>query len=274
MFSEQAKKEDELLKQYQKGLEDRQKFEDDKRSQILNQQKNAANESINEMNIMKKQQKSIRDMERELYSNKMKQQEELENKRKMEEKSKLKNDQQNYSKILQIQHKTRLDQKINEKQADRRFFEAEKEQLAKQDEQRNMFFEKLSRIQEVNDRKQKKLQEYMEQDPKEIRSKQDEINYLKNMEIVERKNQVKEAEEKNKKQYNQVSNHQSLANQLQEKELQKRNIRAQEQAIASYYSKEADKYRMEIEDEKRRKQRQKEEYYKALTNQINENKKK
>lgn len=272
--SHMAQREEAMLKQYQRDLEEKQRAEDEKRNHVLNQQKEAALESINEMNIMKRQQQSIRDMERQLYYNKLKQQEELENKRRMEEKDKMKSDQENYSKILQMQHKSRLDQRQYEKQADRKFYEAEKEQLAKQDQQRNQFFEKLNRIQHLNDAKQKKLQEYMEQDPKEIRSKQDEINYIKNLEITEKNNQRKELEEKQKKVFDKVDNSQGLANQLKERELQKKNVVAQEQAIASYYMSEAEKYRLEVEDEKQRKQRQKEEYYKALTNQINENRKK
>jgi len=114
----------------------------------------------------------------------------------------------------------------------------------------------------------------MEQDPKEIRSRQDEVNYIKNIEIAEQKNRLNDRESQNKKQKNQMSNYQSLAQQLQEKELYQKNVKMQESAIANYYSKEADKYRMEIEDEKAKKQRQKEEYYKALSNQIHENQKK
>lgn len=58
--------------------------------------------------------------------------------------------------------------------------------MNKVEDQRSQFFDKLNKIQERNDLKQKKLQEYMEQDPKELRSKQDEKNYLKNMEIAEK----------------------------------------------------------------------------------------
>jgi len=44
----------------------------------------------------------------------------------------------------------------------------------------------LSKIQETNDLKQKKLQEYMMHDPKEMRSKLDEANYMKNLELAEK----------------------------------------------------------------------------------------
>lgn len=147
-------------------------------------------------------------------------------------------------------------------------------QLSKQEEDRNKFFAKLNKIQEINDLKQKKLQEYMEQDPKEMRSRQDEANYLRGIEKAERKNLVKDMESKNKKENDQITNYRSLEQQLQEKQLQEQNVKMQENAIANYYTKEADKYRMEIEEDKRRKQRLKEEYYKALSDQINENKKK
>jgi len=273
-LSQQARKEDNILKQYQRDLEDKRKAEDEKRNQVINQQKNAAFQSINEMNTMKQQQQNIRDMERDLYSNKMKTQEELENKRKQEEKEKMKSDQVNYSRILQIQHKSKVDKKQFEKATDRHFSQAEKEQMNKHEDQRNLFFQKLNKIQEVNDMKQKKLQEYMEQDPKEIRSRQDEANYLKDIENTEKKNLIKDHEIKNKKEHDQVDNYRSLGQQLQERQLQHQNVKMQENAIANYYNKEADKYRLEVEDEKRKKQRSKEDYYKALASQINENKKK
>jgi hypothetical protein len=114
----------------------------------------------------------------------------------------------------------------------------------------------------------------MEQDPKELRSKLDEKNYLKNMEIAEKKNMQKDHEQKFKKEKDQINNYRSLAMQLQERQMQQQNNKLQERAIGQYYNKEADKYRQEMEDEKMRKKRQKEEYYKALSNQINENKKK
>lgn len=94
-------------------------------------------------------------MERQLYYDKMKRQEEIENQKRMEDKERLKNDQANYSRILQLQHKSKLDKLKSEKMNDRQFSEAEKQQLSKQEEQRNKFFEKLNKIQEVNDLKQK-----------------------------------------------------------------------------------------------------------------------
>lgn len=273
-LSEIQAKEDQMLKLYQRDIEGKQRAEDDKRNQVLNEQKSAATHSINELSVMKRQQQNINDMERQLYYNKLKQQEEIENQRKMEEKEKSKIDQENYSKILQMQHKSKIDKRITEKQADKMFYEAEKAELAKQDANRNKFFEKLSNIQKVNDMKQKKLVEYMEQDPKELRSRQDEVNYIRNMEVVEKKNLKKDIEVKSKKTYDQEDNFNSLSNQLQEKQLLKRNVIAQESAIANYYQKEADKYRQELDDQKRRKQKEKEDYNKALASQIVENKKK
>ena len=223
----------------------------------------------------------------------------------MGDKEKQRNEQANYNKILQIQQQSKLDKLNNEKEADKKFSEAEKLKIEKEEEQRSRFFDKLSRIQESNDIKQKKLQEYMEQDPKELRSRIDEANYstlhhhhkllfsfhnskilyirilmfynklyIKNMEIAEQKGKIKDIEQKNKKEMTQVNNYQSLALQLQEKQIQMENLKMQENAIANYYMKEANRYRQEIEDEKFKKKMKKEEYYKALSNQINENKKK
>lgn len=272
-MSEQAKREEEMLKNYQRDLEEKQRLEDEKRNKVLGQQKDAAFQSMNERNIMKIQKNNIHNMERQLYHDKMKQQETLDNQRRKEEKEKMKNDMDNYSRILQLQHKSKMDKLNSEKAADRQFSEAERAQLNKQEDQRNKFFEKLAKIQENNDLKQQKLKEYMEQDPKEIRSRQDEVNYLKNLEIAEKKNKAKDIETGQKKNQDKISNYRSLAQQLQEKQFQQQNIKSQENAFATELSKEADKYRKEIEDEKQRKQRQKEEYYKALSNQINENKK-
>ena len=78
----------------------------------------------------------------------------------------------------------------------------------------------------------------------------------------------------NKKEISQVNNYQSLALQLQEKQIQVENAKLQENAIANYYMKEANRYRQEIEDDKQKKKLMKEEYYKALADQINENNKK
>lgn len=125
-MSEIAKKEEDLLKQYNKDLEDKRRMEEEKRNQMLSKQKEAAFQSLNELNSIKRQQQSIRDMERQLYYDKMKRQEDMENQRKLEEKEKLKNDQLNYSKILQIQHKSKMDKIQYEKVADRHFSEAEK----------------------------------------------------------------------------------------------------------------------------------------------------
>lgn len=273
-MSELARKEEEILKQHQKELDEKMRMEDQKRNQIMDQQKNAAFQSLNEMNTMKKQQQTIRDMERQLYYDKMKRQEELENQRKREEKEKQKNDQANYSRILQLQQKSKVDKAMNERMADKRFSEAERQQLNKQEDARNQFFQKLNKIQEVNDMKQKKLQEFMEQDPKEMRSRLDEANYLKSIEVAQKRNQVKDIESKSKKESDQISNYRSLAQQLQERQLKEENIKMQENAIANYYMKEADKYRQEVEEEKRRKQKLKEDYNKALADQIHENKKK
>lgn len=52
-MSEMARKEEDMLKQYQKSLEEKRKAEDDKRSQLMNQQKEAAFQSINEMHNIK-----------------------------------------------------------------------------------------------------------------------------------------------------------------------------------------------------------------------------
>ena len=76
------------------------------------------------------------------------------------------------------------------------------------------------------------------------------------------------------KEKSQASNYQSLALQLQEKQLQIENVKMQENAIANYYIKEADRFKQELESEKLKKKQQKEEYFKALSSQINENKKK
>mmetsp|Transcript_43285 Transcript_43285/g.50820 ORF Transcript_43285/g.50820 Transcript_43285/m.50820 type:complete len:103 (+) Transcript_43285:837-1145(+) len=73
---------------------------------------------------------------------------------------------------------------------------------------------------------------------------------------------------------NQFSNYQTLTQQLHEKQQMKNNLKLQENAIADYYSKEADKYRKEQDEHRKLKQQQKEEYYKALADQISENKKK
>lgn len=89
-ISELARKEEQVLKHHQKVLDDKMRLEDQKRSQLIDQQKNAAFQSLNEMSSMKKQQQSIRDMERQIYYDKMKRQEELENQRKIEEKEKQK----------------------------------------------------------------------------------------------------------------------------------------------------------------------------------------
>lgn len=72
----------------------------------------------------------------------------------------------------------------------------------------------------------------------------------------------------------QIVNSNSLAQQLKEKQFERQNIQVQEKAIAKHYMQEADKYRQEMQEERSKKQRQKEEYYKALSNQIHENKKK
>lgn len=226
------------------------------------------------MNIYKKEQQSIKEMERQLYVNRMKLQEEIDRKKRMDDKEKQRNEQANYSRILQIQKQSKLDKLNSEKQADKMFSEAEKLKILKEEEQRNRFFEKLNRIQENNDIKQKKLQEYMEQDPKELRSKIDEANYLKNMELAEHKGKIKEIEQKSQKEKSQMNNYQSLSLQLQEKQIQKQNMKMQENAIAHYYMQEASRYQQEVESEKAKKKMQKEEYYKALSDQINENKKK
>lgn len=273
-LSDQARKEDAILKAYQKDLDDKNRKEDEKRSQVMNNAKTAAFESMNEMNIMKKQQKQMNDMEQQIYHNKMKMQEEIDNQKRLEQKEKAKSEQMNYSKILALQHKSKIDQANYEKIADRQFSEAERIKLNKEEDQRKNFFDKLNRIQERNDIKQKKLQEYMEQDPKELRSKQDEKNYLRNLELAEKKGIQKEHDEKNKKQKDQISNYNSLAQQLKEKEFYQQNLRMQENAIAKHYNQEANKYREEVQEEKRKKEQAKSEYYNALTNQISQNKKK
>lgn len=273
-LSEQARKEENILKTYEKDIESKRRMEDEKRNQLVTEQKTAAFQSINEMSTMKKEVQSIREMERQLYYNKLKQQEEMENQRKLEEKEKSRIEKENYSRILALQHKSKLDKMQSDKIADKYHSEAQRIQLNRQEEDRNKFFSKLNNIQIANDMKQKKLQEYMEQDPKELRSKKDEHNYIKNLEVVEKKNLLKDHESKFKKQHDQVSNYMSLAQQLQERNLQKETLMAQENAIANHYMKEADKFRQENEEERLKKQRLKEEYYKDLSNQINVNKKK
>ena len=137
-------------------------------------------------------------MERQIYFNKMKMQEDMEKRKQMEDKERQKDEQNNYSKILQLQHKSKLDKINEERMADKLYSEAERLKLEREDEQRAKFFNKLSKIQENNDIKQKKLQEYMEQDPKEIRSRQDEINYLKNIETADKNDKKKDIVSKSK----------------------------------------------------------------------------
>ena len=269
-----AKKEEEVFKISQRNLEEKLKAEEERRSRIRDQQRSAAANSINEISIFKKEQQSIQDMERQIYFDKMKKQENMEKQKKLEYKEKLRNEQANYSKILQYQHKSKLDKINEEKLADKIYSEAQRMKLEKEDDQRAKFFDKLSKIQEKNDIKQKKLQEYMEQDPKEIRSRADEVSYLKNIEAAEKNGKLKDITVKAKKEKSQVSNYQSLALQLQEKNFKNENVKIQENAIANYYNNEADKYKQELENEKLKKKKQKEEYFKALSTQINENKKK
>ena len=195
-MSEISKKEDEMIRIQQKTLNEKQKLDEEKRNSLLNQQKNDAYNSLNEMNSYKREQQSIKEMEKQMYYNRMKMQEEMEKQKRIEDKEKLKSDQINYSRILQIQQQSKLDKLNNDKLADKKFSEAEKRKIEKEEEQRNKFFEKLSKIQETNDIKQKKLQEYMEQDPKELRSKLDEANYLKNLELAEQKGKITEIEQK------------------------------------------------------------------------------
>lgn len=52
-MSEQAQKEDQMLRAYQKDLDEKNRKEDEKRSQLVNNAKAAAFESMNEMNIIK-----------------------------------------------------------------------------------------------------------------------------------------------------------------------------------------------------------------------------
>jgi hypothetical protein len=273
-LSDQARKEDDIMKVYEKGVEGKRRLEDEKKSQMVTQQKTAAYQSINELSTMKKQQQSIREMEKQLYYNKLKQQEEMENQRKLDDKEKYKIDQGNYSRILAMQHKSKVDKLHDEKAQNWHFSEAERVQLNRQEEDRGKFFTKLNDIQKFNDIKQKKLVEYMEKDPKEMRSKQDEQNYMRNLEDAEKKNVIMDYEKASKKQNDQIRNYRSLAVQMQERNVQSVNVKAQEHAIGNHYMREADKFRQELEDDKVKKQRSKEEYNKALAGQIKDNKKK
>jgi len=76
--SEAVKREDQLLKAYQKDLEEKKRAEEEKRNLVLSQQRAAAFESLNEVNVMKKEQQTIQEMERQIYYNRMKMQEEIE----------------------------------------------------------------------------------------------------------------------------------------------------------------------------------------------------
>ena len=122
----------------------------------------------------------------------------MEKRKRIEDKERQRDEQTNYSKILQFQHKSKLEKINEERMADKLYSEAEKLKLEREDDQRAKFFNKLSKIQENNDIKQKKLQEYMEQDPKEIRSRQDEINYLKNIETADKNDKKKDIASKSK----------------------------------------------------------------------------
>lgn len=51
--SEMARREEEILKVTQRNLEEKQRIEDDKKSNLINQQKSAAVNSLNEMNVLK-----------------------------------------------------------------------------------------------------------------------------------------------------------------------------------------------------------------------------
>lgn len=48
-----ARREEEILKVTQRNLEEKQRIEDDKKSNLINQQKSAAVNSLNEMNVLK-----------------------------------------------------------------------------------------------------------------------------------------------------------------------------------------------------------------------------
>lgn len=265
-----AQKENELIKFQQKQVEQRAHKEDAHKIKLKNDQKVDAQMGFSELQEKQKQEQQMRDMEKDMQRDKLMQEQRINEERLRNEKMKKRDEENKYSQMLALQARERENKKKQEKEADKQFLISETNKLKTEENQRSLFFNKLKKIQEDNDQKHKSLLKYMSQDQAVINSKKDEKNYIKAIEVGEKKAVKKEFENKRNRDYTTQNNMDVLTKQLQEKKLTVQNEREQQAFLAKQFQDEVDKARKEDQDQKDKIKQRQAEYQQQLNLQLKE----
>lgn len=210
-------KEEDLLKYQEKLVDQKIKNEEIQRQRMMQNQKSDAQAGLTELQTKKKQDQMMRDMEREMHKEKMLKEQMLSEKNRRNNLEKKRNGESEYHNLLNMQAKEKQMKLRQDKESDKQFAIAENAKMDYDEQNRNRFFNKLKDIQSKNDEKHHRLLKFMEQDATVISAKRDEKNYIKNIELGEKKAVRKEFSEKQNKAHSLVDNFDILGKQLQEK---------------------------------------------------------
>lgn len=203
---------------YQEKLVDQKiKNEEMQRQRMMQNQKSDAQIGLTELQTKKKQDQMMKDMERQMFKEKMLKEQMLLEQNRRNNLDKKKNEENEYHNLLNMQAKEKQMKLRQEKESDKQFAIAESAKMNTDEENRNRFFNKLKDIQSKNDEKHHRLLKFMQQDSSVLSAKRDEKNYIKNIELGEKKAVRKEFSEKQNKVHSLVNNIDILGKQLQEK---------------------------------------------------------
>ncbi|CAI2360014.1 unnamed protein product [Moneuplotes crassus] len=273
-LGDKLKREEELRKYQERIQEQKVKNEQAMRERLLNNQKSAALASLSELESRKKQDLLMKNMEINRQRDQMKIEHEREQALKREKIAQKKKEETNYHHILAEQEREKKQKQLQDKEADKHFLADETNRLEKDDAERSKFFKKLKDIQVKNDEKQKSLLKYMQQDKASLNAAQDEKNYIKSIQIGDKKALHKELTEKLTKDKNIKNNFQVLSMQLKEKEMAKKAEREQQNLYKQQFEQEVTQIQREETDARNKQKIRQQEYNKALNNQLKEKNKK
>lgn len=164
VIGEQAQREDQLMKFQESRVEQRRKQEEAKRAKLKQEQLLNAQSGFTEMKLRKQQEDNMREMEKDMYREKISKEEKLQNELMQQNKVKKKQGESDYYNMLAMQAREKQKKAQQEKETDKQFLIAETAKLNHEEMSRNRFFNKLKKFQTDNEIKQQSLMKYMSQD--------------------------------------------------------------------------------------------------------------
>ena len=273
-LNEEQKKEEELRNLQIKQQHDRDAKADKDRMHKLEIMKNDALNTILKQQERKKYEENLKKLEIEKHQQMTYDENRLfsRNKKKAKQ-SKFEKDSL-YFKFLNQQQQEKNKRIQDEKIADVKFSQKEKEKLDNEEIERKKFFTKLQDIQNANDAKNKMLTKFMNQDDVFIKNQKEEQAFIRHIELENQK-AIQKEENARKNLYEQnMRNHKILNDQLREKENKKIAQKRQEVLIAKKLTEDIHKEEVLKNQRELQNKQLKRSYYNELQKQIKLNNKK